>query len=56
MPQLYTLTAKRDAARPDSLTVRYEKREHALAAAAILKEYCAIVRVTDDDGADVESA
>lgn len=56
MSQLYTLVAKRDPARPDALTVRYESREHALAAAAVLKEYCAIVRVIDGQGAELESS
>jgi hypothetical protein len=55
MPQVYTLVAKRDPARPDTLTVRYESREHALAAAAVLKEYCATVRIIDGEGAELES-
>ncbi len=55
MEQIYTLVARRDAARPDTLTVQYESREHALAAAAILKEYCAVVRVIDGDGAELDS-
>jgi hypothetical protein len=53
--QVYTLIAKRDAARPDTLTVRYESREHALAAAAVLQEYCAVVQLTDGDGSEVEA-
>jgi len=53
MQHVFTLVARRDAARPDSLTVRYESREHALAAAAVLREYCAVVRLTDQDGSEV---
>jgi len=55
MQQIYTPVARRDAARPDTLTVQYESREHALAAAAVLKEYCAVVRVIDGEGAELES-
>jgi hypothetical protein len=55
IPQTYTLIAKRDAARPDSLTVKYESREHALAAAAVLRQYCPIVRLTDGEGLDVDA-
>jgi hypothetical protein len=55
MQQIYTLVARRDATRPDTLTVQYESREHALAAAAVLKEYCAVVRVIDGEGAELEN-
>jgi hypothetical protein len=53
--QTYTLIAKRDASRPDSLTVRYESREHALAAAVVLKQYCPVVSLTDGDGLEVDA-
>jgi hypothetical protein len=51
-PQVYVLVAKRDAS--DVLKVTYESREHALAAAAVLREYCPVVAVTVGDGTEVE--
>jgi hypothetical protein len=53
-PQVYVLIAKRDASSTDALKVMYESREHALAAAAVLREYCPIVAVTVGDGSEVE--
>lgn len=54
MDPLYTLKIKRDPARSASLTVRYESRELALAAAAVYREQCPVVTVIGPDGAEIE--
>jgi|GEM_PF-6260584 len=54
MGPLYTLKIKRDPARSDSLTVRYESRELAMAAAAIYREQCPVVTIIGPDGAEIE--
>jgi hypothetical protein len=51
---VYTLTAKRDAAGSGALTLQYEDKEFALAAAAVLKEYCPVVFITSPDGSKVD--
>jgi hypothetical protein len=56
MDAVYTLKIKRDPGRADSLIVRYESREHALAAAAIYREQCPVVTIIGPDGAEVEDA
>ena len=47
----YILEAKRDPARPDTLTLHYPSREYALAAAAIIQSQGSLVTVTGPDGA-----
>jgi hypothetical protein len=54
MENLYTLTAKHDPNRENCLTIRYEERKAALAAARTLKEHCAIVTVVGPDGLEVK--
>jgi hypothetical protein len=56
MDAVYTLKIKRDPARADSLIVRYESREHALAAAAVYREQCPIVTIIGPDGSEVKDA
>ena len=56
MDMAYTLKIKRDPARADSLIVRYESREHALAAAAVYREQCPIVTIIGPDGSEVKDA
>jgi hypothetical protein len=56
MDTVYTLKIKRDPARADSLIVRYESKEHALAAAAIYREQCPVVTIIGPDGSEVEDA
>ena len=55
MEGVYTLIAKHDPDRPDCLTIRYEERKAALAAASTLKEHCVLVTVVGPDGLEVES-
>ena len=54
MDAVYTLRIKRDPTRADALIVRYESREHALAAAAIYREQCPVVTIIGPDGVEVE--
>jgi hypothetical protein len=56
MSQLYTLIAKRDTCGPHTLTVRYEDRAHAIAAAAVLREFCPVVRIIDGEGTEMEES
>lgn len=56
MDAVYTLKIKRDPTRADALIVRYESREHALAAAAIYREQCPLVTIFGPDGAEIEDA
>jgi hypothetical protein len=56
MDMAYTLKIKRDPARADSLIVRYESKEHALAAAAVYREQCPVVTIIGPDGCEVEDA
>lgn len=56
MDAVYTLKIKRDPTRADALIVRYESREHALAAAAIYREQCPVVTIIGPDGVEVEDA
>jgi hypothetical protein len=56
MDAVYTLKIRRDPARADSLIVRYESREHALAAAAVYREQCPIVTIIGPDGSEVKDA
>jgi hypothetical protein len=54
MDPVYTLKIKRDPSRADSLIVRYESKEHALAAAAVYREQCPVVTIIGPDGVEVE--
>jgi hypothetical protein len=56
MDAVYTLKIKRDPTRADALIVRYESREHALAAAAIYRQQCPVVTIIGPDGVEVEEA
>jgi len=55
MENLYTLIAKHDPDRDNCLTIRYEGKKAALAAARTLKEHCAVVTVVGPDGLEVKS-
>lgn len=50
----YVVTAKRDPGRTEALTLRYESRELALAAAATISGLGSIVLVTAPDGSPIE--
>lgn len=54
MNATYTVTAKRDASRTEVLTLWYETRELALAAAVTIRNQGSIVSVTAPDGSVVE--
>jgi hypothetical protein len=56
MDTVYTLKIKRDPSRADALIVRFESREHALAAAAVYREQCPVVTIIGPDGAVVDDA
>ena len=54
MNDAFILMAKRDPSRTEILTLRYETRELALAAATTIREQGSIVSVTAPDGSPVE--
>jgi hypothetical protein len=56
MDAAFILRARRDPSRIEVLTLRYETRELALAAAATIRELGSIVSVTAPDGSPIEDA
>jgi hypothetical protein len=50
MNELYTLKAKRDPTRPETLTIRYPTKDLALAAATIIRNQGATVTVIGPGG------